>query len=187
MRTPRLLPPLAVVLSLSLTAIAASTSPAGAAGPASAYTATLDSASEVPVVLSPATGTFRLQVSEGKAARYAYDLQLSGLRGNLLEVSLQIGLPGQNGADAAVLCASQPGGSGLGIPGCPGNARTGPPLALRGEIPSSYLTGDAQVQGLIPGDTAAFDEALARGFVYVNVRTDLCPRGEIRGQLQPAR
>jgi hypothetical protein len=156
---------LAFLLALILSATAVQLN----AGPI--YAATLAGATEVPPVISPATGSATLT-----------------LTGNLLQVTESFsGLIGGAASAAHIHCCTPPGtNAGVAIPfvGFP-SATSGTysntfDLTLAGTYQAAFLTASG---GTAASAEAALIAGLNAGNAYVNIHNTTFPGGEIRGLL----
>jgi len=137
------------------------------------FRADLSGFNQVPPILSPGKGTFRLQVAgDGMSAQY--ELSFSNLTTRAVVSHIHFGHPTDNGGIMVFLCG------GGGKPDCPG----------RGGTVTGTITADDVVavpgQGVAAGDLAGVVDIIRRGLAYVNVHTEQFPDGEIRGQIVPA-
>lgn len=141
-------------------------------GSGGVFRAELRGFNQVPPILSPGTGTFRLQVADdGMSAEY--ELSFSNLTTPAAVSHIHFGHPTDNGGIMVFLC-------GGGKPVCPGRGGT-----VAGTITADDVLA-VPAQGLAAGDLASVLDIIRRGLAYVNVHTEQFPDGEIRGQIVPA-
>ena len=135
------------------------------------FIARLSGFEEVPPVFSRARGSFAARFNAAANA-IEYELSYTDLSSPATAAHLHFGQPGVNGEIFAFLCG------GDQSPACSGQSAT-----IRGEItPDDVLP--IPDQGLEEGDLQGALEIMRRGLAYVNVHTELIPRGEIRGQVR---
>jgi len=132
--------------------------------------ASLNGASEVPLVLTTGSGQANASVSSDQKS-ISLTLKFSNLVGVAKSASLYLGLPLTVGGPVAPIC----GGT---MPACPTTASG----SVTATIQASDIAAIA-AQGLAAGDLATVLTSLMHGELYVNVITDKFPNGEIRGQL----
>ncbi|HVT16612.1 MAG TPA: CHRD domain-containing protein [Thermoanaerobaculia bacterium] len=161
---------------LTSTLLAAAWS-AAKANPIQGLFARLHGTDEVPAVLSPGGGAFRGSLPFVTGV-YQYQLHYFRLRGNVTEIDVQLAQPGANGGVMVVLCSNLPTAP-AGTQPCPATG----PATISGQITASAILGGAAAQGVAAGDLDAFGAAVNAGLAYVNLRTDLAPDGEVRGQI----
>ena len=163
-----------VALALGLGLVAT----ASHAQPRSASTS-LRGFEEVPVVSTPARGTFQATLN-GAQTELTYELSYNNLQGSVTQAHIHIGQRDVNGGIMIWLCsnlASPP--TPAGTPPCPG------PHAgeVSRTVDESDVVGPAG-QGITAGEFAEALRAMRNGVSYANVHTDAFPGGEIRGQLR---
>jgi hypothetical protein len=163
-----------IVLSL-LVALTGMAPRAAHANPIFGIFAQLQPGAEVPPVSSGGSGVLRGSYPI-VLGFYDYRLRLSNLKGQVIEVDLQFAQPGVNGGVIVVLCSNL-GTAPAGTQPCPSGA-----APIRGSIHAADVVGPAS-QGIAAGDLDALSRAIHDGLVHVNVRTDLFPGGELRGQI----
>lgn len=136
------------------------------------FRAELRGFNQVPPILSPGTGTFRMRVADdGMSAEY--ELSFSNLTTPAVVSHIHFGHPTDNGGIMVFLCG------GGGKPACPGRG---------GTVTGTITAGDVVAvpgQGVAAGDLAGVLDIIRRGLAYVNVHTEQFPDGEIRGQIVP--
>lgn len=133
------------------------------------FRARLGGFSEVPPVLTAASGTFEARVTD---EGIEYELSYENLETPTLFAHIHFGQPGVNGNVIAFLC----GGGDKGD--CPDHSG-----AVRGVIRASDIL-EIESQGLEAGDLEGALRIIRSGAAYVNVHTEAFPGGEIRGQIR---
>jgi hypothetical protein len=139
------------------------------------FKASLVGFEEVPVVSSPATGTFNMQIDFGDGA-FNYTLSYSGLVGTVQQAHTHFGQKGVNGGITVFFCTNL-GNGPAGTQACPQSG------TIAGRITAADVVGGANAQGIAPGEFAEVLKAIRGGVAYVNVHSTVWPGGEIRGQL----
>jgi CHRD domain len=133
---------------------------------------------ENPPVISEGSGTFRVQLQNG---RFRLSYEVASAESDVTQAHLHIGNPGTNGGIVVFLCTNE------------GNT---PPGATERECPASpgEVTGEILETDVLPvddiiaaGDLEGLERLARQGAVYANVHTDDHPAGEVRGQLSPRR
>ena len=142
--------------------------------------AVLKGAEEPPAVSTVGRGTFKATLDEA-GTMLEYELNYTGLEGDVQQAHIHLGQKGANGGVAAFLCTNQ-GNGPAGTPVCPG-PNSG---AVTGTILAAQIVGPAG-QGLPPGAFEEFLRAIDKSLTYVNVHSSLVPTGEIRGQISVRR
>jgi hypothetical protein len=132
---------------------------------------------EVPAVSTPATGAVLLHVNDDETINW--QVAYRGTIGAVGAVALHFAQEGANGGVVAVLCSNLDGAP-AGVLPCPPA-----PATLSGVIAASDVVGGAAEQGIGAGELREVVRALLHGAIYVNVHTEVFPRGEIRGQFRP--
>lgn len=135
---------------------------------------------EVPAVSTTASGDFRGMISpDGDSIEY--ELNISGLQGDVTMAHIHFAQPGVNGAVVAWLCGTPaiPGPSGT--PACPQSG------TVSGIIMSDDVMATPESQQIMEGDLEAVIAAIRAGAAYVNVHTVVSPGGEIRGRIRSSR
>jgi CHRD domain len=137
----------------------------------------LRSVSEVPSVLSPASGRFEASVDH-RSNSMTYKLSYSGLQGDVRQGHIHIGQKGANGGIMVWLCQTSinPDPTGL-APQCPQSG------TVTGVIQAANVVGMAAGQGVDAMDFGKMLTAIRSGVAYVNVHTSKFTGGEVRGQL----
>jgi hypothetical protein len=145
------------------------------------FTATLAGEHEVPLVSSPAQGTFRAEIDEA-AEMVHYELSYSGFTTAVRQSHIHIAQPFASGAIMVWLCdsATNPAPATVDVPACPQGEGT-----VSGMISASDVGTGSSGQGVAPGEFAEFIAAIRSGNAYANVHSAQSAGGEIRGQLKP--
>lgn len=125
--------------------------------------------SQVPPVLSPATGRFVARLSEDAIE---YELTYRNLSSDAFAAHIHFGHPTDNGGILVFLCG------GNDKPACPLRGGT-----VRGTIRAADVLAIPE-QGVAAGDGSALLRIIRAGLAYVNVHTQNFPDGEIRGQIR---
>ena len=149
----------------------------------STFVTSLRGLNETPIVISQASGSVRITISDD-AKSIEYELSYSGLEGGkILFAHIHVGRPTVAGGVAVFFC----GGGALPATqaACPASG------TVNGTWTAADITGPAS-QGVDPTDTTEnawerFVKAIRAGLTYANVHTTRSPGGEIRGQLMPGR
>jgi CHRD domain len=134
------------------------------------FEAKLTGTKEVPVCSTTGSGTAKVTISDDESQidfEVTYDLD-----GSVRVAHIHLGRPTQAAGVIVFFCG------GGGKPACPPS-----PATVTGTIVAADVVGPAD-QGIAPGQ---FDEllgALRSGLTYANVHSDICPGGEVRGQLR---
>jgi len=155
-------------------------------GGVSVFSATLAGENEVPLVSSPATGTFRADIDED-AEEVRYELSFTGFTTAVRQSHIHIAQPFASGAIMVWLCETSlnpaPAGVAADVPDCVTDADSNG--VLRGTIRRADVGTGSAAQGIGPEEFAEFIAAIRSGNAYANVHTTQSPGGEIRGQLKP--
>ena len=141
----------------------------GEARPGRTFRARLSGFSEVPPILTGATGSFEARVTD---KGIEYTLTYQNLTTPTLFAHIHFGQPGVNGDIIAFLC----GGGTKGA--CPDREGT-----VQGVIRAEDIL-EIPSQGLSAGDLEGALRIIRSGTAYVNVHTEAFPAGEIRGQIR---
>jgi|HigsolmetaAR202D_1030399.scaffolds.fasta_scaffold57735_1 CHRD domain. len=139
----------------------------------SRFAAKLVGFQEVPSILTPASGTFKLQINESDT-ELTYELTFDGLEADSLFAHIHVGQRRTNGGIATFLC-----GGGTKPDPCPLRGGT-----VTGTIVAADIGGPTG-QGVEANDLADLIRAIRRGAAYANVHSEKYPSGEIRGQIVP--
>ena len=162
-------------------------------GGVTVFSATLAGENEVPLVSSPAAGTFRAEIDETVSPpEVRYELSYSGLTTAVRQAHIHIAQPFASGSIMVWLCETTlnslpPGQIADDTPTCPQNTDSDGTFSgtVSGTIlPRDVGTGSA-AQGVGAGEFGEFIAAIRGGNAYANVHTTQSQGGEIRGQLKP--
>lgn len=135
---------------------------------------------EVPSVSSMARGSFEADIHTD-AGQIAYELEYSGLTGEVRQAHIHFGQHGVNGGISVFLCQteSNPDPTDL-APACPASG------TVTGVLTLANIVGPAG-QGIAAGEFAELVAAIRAGVAYVNVHSTTFSGGEVRGQLNARR
>jgi hypothetical protein len=137
----------------------------------------LRSLEEVPVVSTPAVGSFDAAIAPDDQS-IDYTLTYAGVASGVLQAHIHFGPPNNTGGISIWLCsnlASPP--TPAGVQACPVNGGT-----VSGTITAANVVGPA-AQGIAAGELAEIIAAMRDGKTYANVHSNTFPAGEIRAQL----
>ena len=145
------------------------------------FTATLAGDNEVPLVSSPAQGTFKAEIDE-TAEEVHYELSYSGFSTEVRQAHIHIAQPFASGGIMVWLCDSttNPAPSGVTVDRCPQGEGS-----VSGTIHAADAGTGSAAQGVARGEFAEFIAAVRGGNAYANVHSAQSTGGEIRGQLKP--
>lgn len=161
------------------------------------FTAKMTGIKEVPLCLSVGSGKFEATVSNDKTS-IDYTLTYDKLDGVPTVAHIHLGKPTDAGGIIVNLCGeSGTGGNGNGGDGNGsgdngsgdnGNGSNGTNACSEGSgTVSGTITAEDVVgpvdQGIEAGNFDDLLLAMKKGLTYVNVHSDICPNGEIRGQV----
>ena len=158
----------------------------------SVFSAKLRGLNETPIVISGATGTAKVTISDNEKS-IDYELTYSGLEGSLvpngkvLFAHIHVGRPTISGGVAVFFCGG--GNTDATKKACPASSVAGAPDQVRGTWTAADTTGPAS-QGVDPTNPNGEDsfarlvKAIKSGLTYANVHTTRSGGGEIRGQLK---
>ena len=135
------------------------------------HAATLNAIKEIPICFSGGNGTFTATIPD--EATINFELTYQNISPNVMFAHIHFGRPLQAGGVATFLC-----GGGTKPTACPPSQGT-----VTGTIVAADIVGPAN-QGIAPGEFAELLAALRSGLTYANVHSDICPGGEIRGQIR---
>lgn len=138
--------------------------------------ATLTGYQEVPSVSTVAGGSFEARIHpDGQA--FDWELEFSGLQGNVLQAHIHFGQHSVNGAIVVWLCQTTtvPGPAGTAM--CPQSGR------VTGTATAANVGPGSTTQQLTAGEIAEVIAAMRSGVAYANVHTSISPGGEIRGRV----
>lgn len=156
-----------VVGAVSLLALLSAPAPAAADRTVNAK---LDGDREVPVCSTTGSGRFKATISKDETFieyKLLYDLD-----GVVSFAHIHLGNRTDIGGVIAFLCG------GGGKPSCPAS-----PATVTGTIVAGDVIGPAS-QGIAAGELAEVIRAVREGLTYANVHSDICPGGEVRGQIK---
>lgn len=161
--------------------VALSAAPGHAQNGVSVFTATLAGEHEVPLVSSPAQGTFRAEIDEA-AQQVRYELSYSGFTTAVRQSHIHIAQPFASGSIMVWLCdsATNPAPAPVDVPLCPQGEGT-----VTGTISAADVGTGSSAQGVAAGEFEEFIAAIRSGNAYANVHSTQSQGGEIRGQLKP--
>jgi hypothetical protein len=137
---------------------------------AETFQARLTGPKEVPVCSTTGSGTAVVTISDDQSQitfEVTYDLD-----GIVRVAHIHLGRRDQAAGVIVFFCG------GGGKPACPAS-----PATVTGTIVAGDVVGPAE-QGIAPGEFAELLSALRSGLTYANVHSDICPGGEVRGQLR---
>jgi len=158
---------LALVAALTVTGVIVLPSLAVAA---ESFKATLTGPKEVPVCSTTGSGTLQLTIPDGSTQidfTLTYDLD-----GSITVAHIHLGKRTEAGGVSVFFCG------GGGKPDCPASPNT-----VTGTIVAGDVLGPIP-QGIAPGQFDELLSAIRSGFTYANVHSDICPSGEVRGQIR---
>jgi CHRD domain len=149
--------------------------------------AELSAVSEVPIVSSPATGSFRAEIAaDGESFEYRLDYE--GFDGTVTQSHIHIGQEFVAGGISVWLCetAAVPAPPAVAAitPTC--GAPGGEGAEAKGTISAANVIGPTG-QAVPAGAFAELIAMIQSGNAYVNVHSTSAPGGEVRGQIQPGR
>jgi CHRD domain len=147
------------VFGLSSLAIAAET-----------FRATLTGPKEVPVCSTQGFGEVEVTIPDDQS-RIDFALAYA-LEGSVTVAHIHLGKRTEAGGVIVFFCG------GGGKPDCPPS-----PATVTGTIVAGDIVGPAG-QGIAPGEGGELVRALRDGHTYANVHSNICPGGEVRGQLR---
>jgi hypothetical protein len=135
---------------------------------------------EVPAISSQARGMFTADI-DSRAGQIAYELEYSGLTGDVRQSHIHVGQRGVNGGISVFLCqtGTNPDPTGL-APVCPASG------TVTGVLTMANVVGP-EGQGISAGEFAELLAAMRAGVAYVNVHSSTFPGGEVRGQFDAHR
>jgi hypothetical protein len=166
--------PWIVVLVAALTVTGMIGVPAMAVA-AGSFQARMTGVQEAPVCSSTGRGTFRATVSDDETS-VAYELTYE-LDGTVTQGHIHLGQVLVSGGISVWLCqtASNVDPTGL-APACPASG------TVSGTFTSANVIGPT-MQGIAAGEFAELLQAMRKGLTYANVHSNICPNGEVRGQI----
>jgi hypothetical protein len=125
---------------------------------------------EVPVCSTTGSGSAEVTIADDASQinfEVTYDLD-----GSVTVAHIHLGKRTDAGGVIVFFCG------GGGKPACPPS-----PATVTGTIVPADVVGPAP-QGIDPGQFAELLQALRSHLTYANVHSNICPSGEVRGQLQ---
>ena len=148
------------------------------------FRAEMSAAREIPVVASPARGTFRARLSDDGTS-FEYTLNYEGFEGTVTQAHIHIAQPFASGGISVWLCKT---------------AAVTPPTTVPADTPTCGLPGGdgPEAEGVISAEdvigptgqavpAADFEDLLhlmRAGYAYANVHSTSAPGGEVRGQIR---
>jgi CHRD domain len=162
-----------LVAALTVTAVFSLPDPAVAT---ETFHANLDADKEIPACSSKGAGTFKAKVSNDETS---IDFELTyDLDGAVRQAHIHFGPFTDRGGIVVWLCGTPTNPGPPGTETCPG-----PPGTVTGTLDGSNVLTVTD-QGIAAGEFAKLLRALRDGLGYANVHSDICPSGEIRGQVR---
>lgn len=152
-----------------------------------AFRAEMSALREVPVVASPAKGSFRARLSDDGTS-FEYSLDYEGFEGTVTQAHIHIAQPFASGGISVWLCQTA-----TNMPPEPLRAQTPMCGAPGGEGPEASGTISAEDvigptgQAVPPMSFAELLHLIRTGNAYANVHSTSAPGGEVRGQIQSGR
>jgi hypothetical protein len=138
--------------------------------------ASLGGFQEVPAVSSEARGAFLGRIN-ADSSELGYELEYSGLEGDVRQAHIHLGARASNGGIMIWLCGTATNPSPVaGTPTC---LQEG---TINGTVTAADVIGPAG-QGVAAGEFAEALNAIREGLAYANVHTSKFTGGEIRGQI----
>jgi len=128
---------------------------------------------EVPAVSTAAQGDLQVRIARDGTS-IAYELNFSGLQGQVRQAHIHVAQRNVNGAIVLWLCGTATNPGPAGTQTCPQEGK------VVGTLTQADLQPSATQQVTMLADVI---EAIQDGVAYANVHTDLSPGGEIRGQI----
>jgi hypothetical protein len=148
------------------------------------FRAEMSAAREVPVVASPARGTFRALLSEDGTS-FAYTLNYEGFEGTVTQAHIHIAQPFASGGISVWLCRTAapvpPAGVPADVPTCGTPGGDGP--EAEGVISAEDVIGPTG-QAVPAADFEDLLHLMRAGYAYANVHSTSAPGGEVRGQIR---
>jgi hypothetical protein len=137
---------------------------------------------ENPDVSTVATGEFRVELDDA-ARTLTYELEYSGLEGNVLQAHIHFGKRAVNGGVTVFLCGTATNPGPAGTPPCPTPGGTVSRTVPASQILAPSTGSPAVPQGIEAGNYEELAAALRAGHAYANVHSSKWPGGEIRAQI----
>jgi hypothetical protein len=145
------------------------------------YRVQLRGSEEVPVIITRASGEFRLVINEA-AGTMTYQMSYNDLEGTVTQAHIHIGQANVAGGVSIWLCQTATNAAPAAVaaitPDC-GGPNSG---MFSGTLTKDNVTGPAG-QGVSAGELDDVISAIRAGKAYGNIHSTLAPGGEIRGQL----
>jgi hypothetical protein len=136
---------------------------------AETFRARLSGPIEVPVCSSEGSGELQLAIPDD-LSRIDFVLSYE-LEGAVTVAHIHLGKRTEAGGVSVFFCG------GGGKPACPPS-----PATVTGTIVAGDVLGPVP-QGIAPGEGGELLRELRAGRTYANVHSDICPSGEVRGQI----
>jgi CHRD domain len=137
---------------------------------AETFRAVLTGPKEVPVCSTQGFGEVEVTIPDDQS-RIDFALAYA-LEGSVTVAHIHLGKRTEAGGVIVFFCG------GGGKPDCPPS-----PATVTGSIVAGDIVGPAG-QGIAPGEGGELVRALRDGHTYANVHSNICPGGEVRGQLR---
>jgi hypothetical protein len=134
------------------------------------FRARLSPQNEVPTCSATGSGSIRLKIDDA-AQTIEFDLRYA-LEGTVTVSHVHIGQRFAAGGVSFFFCG------GGGKPACPAS-----PATVTGTVVAADVVGPAG-QGVAAGEFAEVLGLIRDGNTYANVHSNICPGGEVRGQLR---
>ena len=164
----------ALVAASSVTGVIGMPDSAAAAG---VFLAAMTGVKEAPVCSSTGTGTFHGTLSADETS-VAYELTYT-LEGTVTQAHIHLAQVGVSGGISVWLCQTPGNVDPTGLaPTCPDSG------TVSGTFTGANVIGPT-TQGIAVGEFAELVRAMRQGFTYANVHSNICPSGEVRGQIRP--
>ncbi|MGH8066129.1 MAG: CHRD domain-containing protein [Candidatus Entotheonellia bacterium] len=137
---------------------------------AETFKATLTGPKEVPVCSTTGSGTLQLTIPDDQSRidfALTYDLD-----GSVVVAHIHLGKRTEAGGVSVFFCG------GGGKDACPPS-----PATVNGTIVAADVLGPVN-QGIAAGEFTEVLSAIRNRLTYANVHSDICPSGEVRGQIR---
>jgi hypothetical protein len=138
-------------------------------GASETFRARLTGPQEVPVCSTTGRGTAEVTIADDES-RIDFAVTYA-LEGDVTVAHIHLGKPTEAGGVVVFFCG------GGGKPACPPSPNT-----VTGTIAPHDVVGPEE-QGISAGEFEELLRELRRRLTYANVHSDICPSGEVRGQL----
>jgi hypothetical protein len=140
--------------------------------------ATLNGPGEVPIVSTPAQGSFKADIDDAGDA-VDWSLTYSGLQAPVSQAHIHFGQSFTTGGIVVWLCKTNQDNAPAGTQDCPASG------TISGTFtPADVVTAGTGAQGISAGEFEEVVQAMRDGNAYANVHTSQSPGGEIRGQIK---